>query len=50
MKKFPGIADKRDRLPLIDYEQFEIYTPSATGTNLAKRSRSLVIHRLDSIR
>lgn len=46
-KKFPGIADKRERLPLIDYEQLAI-TPTLNYQNLPvksppkERSRSIV--------
>ena len=44
-KKFPGIVDKRDRLPLIDYEQLSINNNDSklSLTNgLIKRSRSMV--------
>jgi hypothetical protein len=46
-KKFPGIFDKRDRLPMIDYDQLSINptanNPKLSLTNeLSRRSRSMV--------
>ncbi|CAF3722133.1 unnamed protein product [Adineta steineri] len=47
-KQFPGVADKRDRLPLIDYDQLVINNPnshpklSLTINEPPKRSQSMI--------
>jgi len=41
-KKFPGIADKRDRLQLIDYDQLIITDNTEMNPKVVKRSQSVV--------
>jgi hypothetical protein len=45
IQKFPGIADKRDRLPLIDYDELTIINNNNNNTNFKslRRDRSMVM-------
>jgi hypothetical protein len=41
-KKFPGIADKRDRLQLIDYDQLTIHKKTDNNSKVLKRNQSVL--------